>query len=53
MGGRPLADDRRAGERPVEGALLAGYEDPGIDEAVDEELREFVERRKLEPSEED
>jgi trimethylamine--corrinoid protein Co-methyltransferase len=26
--------------------LLAGYEDPGIDDAVDEELREFVERRR-------
>ncbi len=34
-------------------ALLAEYEDPGIDEAVDEELRAFVERRKLEPPEED
>lgn len=29
--------------------LLDGYEDQGIDEAVDEELRGFVERRRLEP----
>ncbi len=26
--------------------LLDGYEDPGIDDAVDEELREFIARRK-------
>lgn len=30
-------------------ALLASYEDPGIDEAVDEELRAFMDRRKAEP----
>jgi trimethylamine--corrinoid protein Co-methyltransferase len=30
-------------------ALLASYEDPGIDEAIDEELRAFIERRKREP----
>lgn len=29
--------------------LLARHEDPGIDEAVDEELQAFVERRKREP----
>jgi trimethylamine--corrinoid protein Co-methyltransferase len=29
--------------------LLASYEDPGIDEAVDEELRAFIERSKQEP----
>jgi trimethylamine--corrinoid protein Co-methyltransferase len=29
--------------------LLASYEDPGIDEAVDEELRAYIERRKQDP----
>ena len=29
--------------------LLASYEDPGIDEAVDEEVRAYVERRKQDP----
>jgi trimethylamine--corrinoid protein Co-methyltransferase len=29
--------------------LLASYVDPGIDEAVDEELRAFMDRRKAEP----
>jgi trimethylamine--corrinoid protein Co-methyltransferase len=29
--------------------LLASYEDPGIDGAVDEELRAFMDRRKAEP----
>jgi trimethylamine--corrinoid protein Co-methyltransferase len=33
--------------------LLASYEDPGIDEAVDEELRAFIERRKREPAAEE
>jgi trimethylamine--corrinoid protein Co-methyltransferase len=32
-------------------ALLASYEDPGIDPAVDEELRSFIDRRKQEPPE--
>jgi trimethylamine--corrinoid protein Co-methyltransferase len=27
-------------------ALLESYQDPGIDDAVDEELREYVTRRK-------
>ena len=31
--------------------LLASYEDPGIDPAVDEELRAYVERRKQDPPE--
>ena len=31
--------------------LLEAYEDPGIDPAIDEELRAFVERRKLDPPE--
>jgi trimethylamine:corrinoid methyltransferase-like protein len=26
--------------------VIDAYEDPGIDEAVDEELREFIARRK-------
>jgi trimethylamine--corrinoid protein Co-methyltransferase len=30
-------------------ALLAAYEDPGLDPAVDEELRAFIDRRKAEP----
>jgi trimethylamine--corrinoid protein Co-methyltransferase len=30
-------------------ALLASYEDPGIDPAIDEELRAFIERRKADP----
>jgi len=29
--------------------LLASYEDPGIDESVDEEVRAYVERRKQDP----
>jgi len=29
--------------------LLASYEDPGIDPAVDKELRAFMDRRKAEP----
>jgi trimethylamine--corrinoid protein Co-methyltransferase len=33
--------------------LLASYEDPGIDEAIDEELRAFIERRKAEPEPEE
>jgi trimethylamine--corrinoid protein Co-methyltransferase len=32
-------------------ALLDSYEDPGIDDAVDEELRAYVERRKQDPPE--
>jgi trimethylamine--corrinoid protein Co-methyltransferase len=31
--------------------LLTSYEDPGIDPAVDEELRAFIDRRKAEPVE--
>ena len=31
--------------------LLDRYEDPGIDEAVDEELRAYIERRKQDPPE--
>jgi trimethylamine---corrinoid protein Co-methyltransferase len=31
--------------------LLDSYEDPGIDDAIDEELRAYVERRKLDPPE--
>ncbi|HTG48087.1 MAG TPA: trimethylamine methyltransferase family protein [Actinomycetota bacterium] len=34
-------------------ALLETYEDPGLDPAVEEELRAFIERRKLEPPEPD
>ena len=33
--------------------LLDSYEDPGIDEAIDEELRAFIERRKAEPEPEE
>ena len=33
--------------------LLETYEDPGLDGAVDEELRGFMERRKSEPAEPD
>ena len=33
--------------------LLDSYEDPGIDEAIDEELRAFIERRKAEPQPEE
>jgi trimethylamine--corrinoid protein Co-methyltransferase len=29
--------------------LLERYEDPGLDDAVDEELRAFMDRRKAEP----
>ncbi len=32
-------------------ALLASYEDPGLDPAVDEELRGYIEQRKLDPPE--
>jgi len=32
-------------------ALLASYEDPGLDPAIDEELRGYVARRKLDPPE--
>jgi trimethylamine--corrinoid protein Co-methyltransferase len=31
--------------------LLDSYEDPGLDAAVDEELRAYVERRKQDPPE--
>ncbi|HEX6845035.1 MAG TPA: trimethylamine methyltransferase family protein [Actinomycetota bacterium] len=34
-------------------ALLASYEDPGIDPAVDEELQAFIDRRKADPPRED
>jgi trimethylamine---corrinoid protein Co-methyltransferase len=34
-------------------ALLESYQDPGIDEAVDEELREYIVRRKAELPESD
>jgi trimethylamine---corrinoid protein Co-methyltransferase len=40
---------QRAAERWK--ALLDSYEDPGIDDAVDEELRAYVERRKQDPPE--
>ncbi len=33
--------------------LLDSYEDPGLDEATDEELRSFIERRKAEPEPEE
>ena len=33
--------------------LLDSYEDPGIDDAIDEELRAFIERRKAEPEPEE
>lgn len=33
--------------------LLASYEDPGIDEAVDDELRAFIGRRKQDPVDEE
>jgi trimethylamine--corrinoid protein Co-methyltransferase len=32
-------------------ALLASYEDPGLDPAVEKELREYIEKRKLDPPE--
>ena len=31
--------------------LLERYEDPGIDDAIDAELRSYIERRKREPAE--
>ncbi|HEY7477746.1 MAG TPA: trimethylamine methyltransferase family protein [Actinomycetota bacterium] len=33
--------------------LLESYDDPGLDPAIDEELQEFLERRKLDPPEPD
>lgn len=44
--GRPSAE-QAANARWKE--LLASYEDPGIDPAIDEELRAFIEQRKLDP----
>ena len=38
--------DRRPGGRREWKKLLASYEDPGIDDAVDAELQEFMARRK-------
>jgi trimethylamine--corrinoid protein Co-methyltransferase len=34
-------------------ALLGAYEDPGLDPAIDEELRAYIERRKAEPPEDE
>jgi trimethylamine--corrinoid protein Co-methyltransferase len=34
-------------------AILASYEDPGLDPSVEKELREYVERRKLDPPEDE
>jgi trimethylamine--corrinoid protein Co-methyltransferase len=31
--------------------LLESYEDPGLDPAIDEELRTYIEKRKLDPPE--
>ena len=41
--GAPTADQSAVAEWKK---LLAGYEDPGIDDAVDAELKEFMARRK-------
>jgi trimethylamine--corrinoid protein Co-methyltransferase len=32
-------------------ALLASYEDPGLDPAIEKELRDYIEKRKLDPPE--
>jgi trimethylamine--corrinoid protein Co-methyltransferase len=34
-------------------AILGRYEDPGLDPAIEKELREYIERRKLDPPEPD
>jgi trimethylamine--corrinoid protein Co-methyltransferase len=34
-------------------AILAGYEDPGLDPAIEKELRDYIEKRKLDPPEPD
>lgn len=45
------AEDARTRANAGWKKLLASYEDPGIDEAVDEELRAYIERRKQDPPE--
>ena len=52
----PRGRPRRRGQRAHRAnlrwkQLLASYEDPGLDPAIDEELRAFIERRKLDPPE--
>jgi trimethylamine---corrinoid protein Co-methyltransferase len=34
-------------------AILASYEDPGLDPAIDQELRAYIEQRKLDPPEDE
>lgn len=50
MEGSP-ATDRRANEAWKR--LLGSYQDPGIDPAVDEELRAYIDKRRAEPVEEE
>jgi trimethylamine---corrinoid protein Co-methyltransferase len=49
MGSKTLADYANQEWK----RLLESYEDPGIDPAIDEELRAFMERRKADPPEPD